>query len=128
VALIGAGIGIEVAIPLTSLPPYWAAIGWAIAGLGMGIAYSLTTLSSIQMAPAGGEGAASASIQLASTLGIAVGTGIAGAVVGIAAVPMGVAPAIALAEMLMLVVCGVAISACGRLPATATARVDTAEA
>jgi hypothetical protein len=36
----------------------------------------------------GREGAASPSIQLASTLGIAVGTGIAGAVVAIAAVPV----------------------------------------
>jgi hypothetical protein len=52
------------------------------------ISYSLTTLSAIQLAPPGGEGAASASIQLASTLGIAVGTGIAGAVVAIAAVPV----------------------------------------
>ena len=123
-ALIGAGIGIEVAVPLTSLPPYWAAIGWAIAG----ISYSLTTLSAIHLAPPGGQGAASASIQLASTLGIAVGKGIAGAVVAIAAVPVGLAPAIALAELLMLVLCGRTISASGRLPATAPTGVDSAQA
>jgi MFS family permease len=119
VALIGAGIGVEVAIPLSPLPTYGAAIGWAVAGLGMGIAYSVTTLSAIQLAPRGGEGAASASVQLSSTLGIAIGTGIAGAVVAVAVVPMGLAPAIALAELLMLVICGLTISVAGRLPASA---------
>ena len=118
VGLIGAGIALEVAVAVTPLPTYWAAIGWAIAGLGMGIAYSLMTLTSIQSAPAGGEGAASASIQLANTLGVALGTGAAGAIVALSAVHAGLAPAIAMAELAMLVVCGLAMALCGRLPAS----------
>ena len=114
--LIAVGIGIQVAIAVTALATYWAAIGWAIAGLGMGVAYSLATLTSIQSAPAGGEGAASASVQLANTLGIALGTGAAGAVVGLGAVPLGLAPAIAIAQLTMLVVCGLAITVSGRVP------------
>jgi hypothetical protein len=63
-------------------------------------------------------------VQLASTLGVSLGTGIAGAVVAMAAVPLGLAPGIALADMLMLVVCGITISVCGRLPATVASRLD----
>jgi MFS family permease len=116
VALIGAGIGLEVAVAVTSLPTWWAAAGWAIAGLGMGVAYSLTTLTSIQSAPPGGEGAASASIQLANTLGVALGTGVAGAIVAVGAVGLGLAPAIALAELAMLVLCGLTVAVSGRVP------------
>jgi len=115
VGLIGVGIAVEAAIPLSSLPVYAAAIGWAVAGLGMGIAYSLGALFSIRSAPVGGEGAASASINLANTLGVALGTGAAGSVVAVTTVRIGLAPAIALAELLMIVVCGLAIGASGRL-------------
>ena len=118
VALIAVGIGLEVAVAMTPLPIWWAAVGWAIAGLGMGIAYSLTTLTSIQTAPAGSEGAASASIQLANTLGVALGTGAAGAVVALGAMRLGLAPAIAIAELSMLAVCLLTVAVSGRVPST----------
>jgi predicted permease len=119
VALVGAGIAIEAAVPITSLPVYAAAAGWAVAGLGMGIAYSLATLLSIRSAPAGGEGVASASIQLANTLGIALGTGLSGSAVALATTATGLAPAIAIAELLMLVVCGIGLVVGGRIAARA---------
>ena len=118
VVLIGAGIGLEVSVAVTSVPTWFAALGWAIAGLGMGIAYSLTTLTSIQSAPAGGEGAASAAIQLANTLGVALGTGAAGAVVALGAVPLGLAPAIAVAELSMFAVCAVTVAVSTRVPSS----------
>jgi hypothetical protein len=55
-------------------------------------------------------------VQLANTLGIALGTGAAGAVVGLGAVPLGLAPAIAIAQLAMLVVCCLAIAVSGRVP------------
>jgi MFS family permease len=116
VALIGAGIAIEAAVPVSSLPVYAAAVGWAVAGLGMGISYSLATLLMIRSAPTGEEGAASASIQLAEALGIALGTGIAGSTVAVATIQIGLAPAIAVAQLLMLTLAGVTIAMCGRLP------------
>ncbi|HEX6655366.1 MAG TPA: MFS transporter, partial [Candidatus Limnocylindria bacterium] len=118
VGLIAVGITLQVAVAVGPLPIYCAAIGWAIAGLGMGIAYSLTTLTSIQSAPAGSEGAASASVQLANTLGVALGTGAVGAIVAYGALRAGLAPAIALAELAMLLVCAVAIVLCRRLPSS----------
>lgn len=121
ISLIGVGIALEAAVPLTSLAPVWlAAAGWAVSGLGMGIAYSTATLTIIESAPAGGEGAASAAVQLANTLGIGLGTGVAGAVVAFgAAGTLGEAPAIAVADVLMLVICGVTLAIVGRMPDSA---------
>jgi MFS family permease len=118
VALIGVGIGLEAAVPLTSAAPVWlAAAAWAVSGLGMGIAYSTATLAIIESAPSGEEGAASAAIQLANTLGIGLGTGVAGGVVAFAAAgAMGEAPGIAVADLLMLVACGATLAILGRIP------------
>jgi MFS family permease len=60
-----------------------AALAWGGAGLGMGIAYSTTALVVLEMAPPGREGAASASMQLANVLGVALGTGFGGAIVAL---------------------------------------------
>jgi MFS family permease len=107
VGLIALGIGMEAVIPVTALAPIWlAAVAWAISGLGMGIAYSLATLAVIEGAQPGTEGAASASVQLAEALGIGLGTGVAGAVVALSAGSVGLAPGLATADLLMLVVCG----------------------
>ena len=118
VVLIAAGIGIEAAVPVTALAPTWlAALGWAVSGLGMGIAFSTATLSVIENAAPGTEGAASSSVQLAEALGIGLGTGIAGAVVAMsAATSIGLAPGIATADLLMLVACGLALAVVPRTP------------
>jgi len=116
--LVGAGVIVETAIPLTALAPTWlAAAGWAVAGLGMGLAYSTLTLAVIEAAPSGGEGAATASAQLANTIGIAVGTGLAGSLVALAASgPMGLAPGVVVADLVMLCVVVAGIAAARRMP------------
>lgn len=120
-ALIGVGIAVVAAVPITPAPAVaLAAAGWAVAGLGMGLSYSTTTLVVIESAQAGSEGAASASVQLANTLGIALGTGIAGAIVAWSASgPLGLAPGILIADVLMLVAVGVALAAARRMGADA---------
>ena len=125
--LIGVGIALMAAVPITALPPVaLAAIAWAVAGLGMGLAYSTTTLVVIESAQPGSEGAASASAQLANTLGIALGTGAAGAIVAASASsPLGLAPGILLADALMLIVVVLAIAAARRMGA-ATSAADRA--
>ena len=102
--LVLVGIGLETPVPISGAPIWLAAVGWAVAGLGMGLAYSTTTLLIIETATAGGEGAASASVQLANTLGIAIGTGLAGAIVAVVASGPGLAPGIAIANLVMLAV------------------------
>jgi MFS family permease len=56
-------------------------IAWGVGGLGMGLAYAPITLLVLRDAPPGREGAMSASLTLFDTLGIAIGTGLAGAVI-----------------------------------------------
>jgi hypothetical protein len=51
----------------------------------MGLAYPASTLTALGLASAGQEGAASASLQVAETVGVATGTGVAGALFALAA-------------------------------------------
>jgi MFS family permease len=61
-----------------------APVFWAIAGLGIGVAYAPTTLTALGWSNPGQEGRASAAVQLTDVLGTALGTGTAGAAVAIA--------------------------------------------
>jgi MFS family permease len=63
------------------VPPALGVAAWGVAGLGMGLAYAPLALTVLGEAKAGQEGAATSSIQLSDTLGTALGTGVAGAVV-----------------------------------------------
>jgi len=119
-ALVLAGIALETAVPLAAVPIWLAPLAWAIAGLGMGLAYSTITLQIIETAPAGAEGAASAAVQLASSLGTAVGTGLAGGIVTLATQAGGLAPGIAVANLAMVGVAGVGLLITRRLPPAAT--------
>jgi MFS family permease len=56
-------------------------IAWGVGGLGMGLGYGPITLLVLRDAPPGREGATSASLTLFDTLGIAIGSGLAGAVI-----------------------------------------------
>ncbi len=115
--LIGLGIAIEAAIPVTALPVWVAAAAWAIAGLGMGLAYSTATLVVIETAEPGREGAAASGAQLSNTLGVAVGTGLAGGVVAFGATGLGgIAPAITIADLVLVAVCGVTVLVARRVP------------
>lgn len=79
-----AGVAAGVAGMLGALGPLplWPAVAiWSIAGLGMGLAYASISVTVLASAPAGQEGAASASLQLTDVLGVALGTGVGGAFV-----------------------------------------------
>jgi MFS family permease len=90
---------------------------WTIAGFGMGLSYAPITLLMLDAAPAGREGWASASLNLADVLGSALGIGIGGAAIS-AAVSLGwpLASGVAVAFMITAAaaVTGLAISR--RLP------------
>jgi MFS family permease len=79
--VIACGIGLMIVVAQFSVPAVTAVLAWAIAGLGMGLSYAPLSLVVLAEAPAGTEGTASASLQLSDTLGVALGTGIAGAIV-----------------------------------------------
>lgn len=93
--------------------PVWEAfVAWSVAGFGMGLSYAPISLMMMRAAPSGREGWASASLNLADVLGIALGVGVGGTAV--AAVSRGTQPiaggvviafaAAALAAVLALVI------------------------
>jgi MFS family permease len=78
--LIVSGIGGAAAVIVSAtLPLELVVVAWALAGLGMGVAYPAATLTALGTAASGQEGAAAASLQVAETIGTALGTGAAGA-------------------------------------------------
>ena len=83
-----AGMGVV----LTGAVPAWSSIpAWGIAGLGIGMAYSSISLTVLRHAPAGSEGAAASSMQLADILGNALGTGVGAVAVAAAVASFGTA-------------------------------------
>jgi MFS family permease len=94
-----------------------AALGWGVAGLGMGLAYSMLALLMLESAPPGEEGISSAALQLMFTLGTAFGAGVGGAVIALAdAGTLELAGALGIVNAMMLVVAVAAVLVALRVP------------
>jgi MFS family permease len=83
--IVAAGIACEVAALFHGVPVAVGVAGWAVGGFGIGLAYSPVSLIVLGEAPSGQEGVASASLQLADTLGVALGAGLGGVLVAVGA-------------------------------------------
>lgn len=123
VALIAAGTGVVALVLLPGAPILVAAIGWAIGGLGMGLAYSMLALLALETAPPGEEGVSSAALQLMFTLGTAFGAGAGGAVIALAeAGSLDLVSALAIVFGAMVVVALLALTVARRVPERPTHR------
>jgi len=121
IVLIAIGIAVTSIVLLPGAPVAAAAAGWAIAGLGMGLAYSMVTLLVLETATPGEEGFSSAALSLMFTLGTAFGAGIGGAVVAVAdAGLLELATAIGIVNGVMLLAALAALAISRRLPRTGT--------
>jgi MFS family permease len=80
-ALIAAAGVLFVAVLSPEVPYELAYLAWGLGGLGMGLSYSSISAATLARAEPGREGEATSSLQLVDSLGIAFGTGLAGAVV-----------------------------------------------
>ena len=80
-ATVVVGIGATTLVLVPAVPWLWAVPAFAVTGLGMGLSYSPITLVVLAEAVPGTEGGATAGLQLSDTLGTALGTGVAGAIV-----------------------------------------------
>jgi MFS family permease len=78
--VLAVGVLALVAVGLSWVTPYAVIPIWCVAGLGMGLAYSGTSVMALLLADEGEEGRASASLQLCDGLGGVLGIGVAGAV------------------------------------------------
>jgi MFS family permease len=67
-----------------AIPPLVAIAGWAIGGVGMGIAFNASTTETLRLTTADSYGAVSAALQLAQTLATALLSGIGGALIFLA--------------------------------------------
>jgi MFS family permease len=65
------------------VPIGFAVAGWAVAGLGIGIGYPSIGAIVLAEAPGGEEGGVSAALQLSETIGVAVFTGVGGALIAL---------------------------------------------
>src|SRR5215469_8257489 len=116
--IILAGIAGMVLVLQPGVPVAEGLAAWTVAGLGM--AYAPTSLMMLRMAPPGGEGRASASLNLADVLGTAIGIGVGGAAVAAGAggnLALGIAAAFAAAGAVGVV----ALMITRRLPPGTTA-------
>lgn len=95
-----------------------AAAAWSLSGFGIGLAYSPLSLMMLREAPSGRAGWASASLTISEVLGIALGTGLAGAAVA-AGQRLGWSAAAGLLAAFGIAAAGgiVALALAGRLPA-----------
>lgn len=120
-------LGVAVALAPT-VPAGLAVAAWGVAGLGMGLAYSTSKLVILEGMPAGQEGTIAASMQLNDVLGTALGTGIGGALLGYSAVTgRGMRAGIVWADLLMVVILGMALFIAARLPGRPLQRPDPRE-
>jgi hypothetical protein len=120
---IGVGLTIvgfvaEAAVLMRDVPVVVAYAGWAVVGLGMGIAFPTLPLAAMRGSAAGSEGADISSVLLLDMLGVATGAGLGGGVVALTramdielAKGIGGAFAIGIAIMLVLLVVAGRISA-----------------
>jgi MFS family permease len=126
-ATVALGIVGFAAVLSPAVPIVVGIAAWAVAGLGMGLAYSTLSLVTLREAAAGEEGSASAALQLSDVLGTALGTGVGGALIAAglalgAEAWWGLAAAFAVGAAVDIL--GVALSGRlpGRIPATGAAR------
>ena len=114
--LLGVGIAGTWLVLWPRVPTTTAVAAWAVAGLGMGLAFTTVSAAILEAASPGQEGVVSAAMQLAQVLGAAVATGLGGAIV--AAPFAGDPPArgIAVVDALMLVTIALALAATRGVP------------
>jgi MFS family permease len=74
--VLGFGAILSPAVPLPV-----GVVAWAVAGLGMGLAYAPLSLTVLREAPPESQGAATAGLQLSDVLGTALGAGAGGALI-----------------------------------------------
>jgi MFS family permease len=119
--LVAIGLGGMCVVLLPSVAPALAIVAWALAGLGIGIAYAPLSVTTLDRAAPGEEGRATSALQLCDVLGQALGTGVAGAIVA-AGAGMGHGLGVALAFSFAIAVAIIGVIAGAWLPSQLTSR------
>ncbi|HYT25664.1 MAG TPA: MFS transporter, partial [Actinomycetota bacterium] len=117
-AILVAGIACIAAATHPAVPLAVGIAGWGIAGFGIGLAYSPISLLVLKEAAPGQEGSATAAMQLADNLGVALGAGLGGVAVALGAAA-GWRPGAGVAIVFAMTACvgAVGVAVALRLPA-----------
>src|SRR5690606_16818984 len=85
VGLVVLGIAAQaVALFASSFPLVIVIVGWVVAGLGIGMAHSTSSVLAFTLIPEGQEGKVSAALQISDQLLAALSTGVGGALLALA--------------------------------------------
>jgi len=115
--LVALGLAGIASVLIPGVPVAVASLAWGVAGLGMGLSYSTLNLVVLESAPVDQQGSASASMELSSVLGAAIGTGLGGVIIGFAAAAGGSpSSGITVIDIVVIAVTGLAILTAIRLP------------
>ncbi len=115
--MIALGLAGITSVLIPGIPVIVAIVAWGVGGLGMGLAYSTLTLVVLETAPADQMGSASASMELSSVLGTALGTGLGGVIIAFAAGSgRSQSWGITVIDLLVIAVIGLTILTAVRLP------------
>jgi MFS family permease len=125
--LVAIGLGAMCLVLLPSVPSALAIVAWAVAGAGIGTAYSPLSVTTLDRAAAGEEGRATSALQLCDVLGQAIGIGVAGAIVA-ASSRIGHGPGVALAFSFAIAVALTGVIVGARLPGQLTTTPTSAHA
>jgi MFS family permease len=79
-ALLAIGIVITATVLASAMPPFMAAIGWLVAGLGMGLGITSLSVLVLELSPVEEQGANAAALQVSDALGSILLIGAAGAI------------------------------------------------
>jgi MFS family permease len=85
VGMAGVAVGsVSMLLVLVPWAPAWIAIAcWGIGGFGIGLAYAPLSVVTLSEAPTGEEGRVTSSLQVADSLGTALGAGVAGVLLAV---------------------------------------------
>jgi hypothetical protein len=123
-ALITAGILVTGAVAVPAVPVAVAYGGWVLAGLGIGLVYPLLSVLLLDLSPPAEHGVNSTALQLAETLGAAVGLSVGGLLFGALLGRSATWGYLACFGSAAVLAAAVAVAA----PRVSTARVSTARA
>jgi len=79
-ALVAVGIVLTATVLASAAPPFMAAIGWLVAGLGMGLGITSLSVLVLELSPVEEQGANAAALQVSDALGSIVLIGAGGAI------------------------------------------------
>jgi MFS family permease len=101
------GLGISLLLAIPSLPPVWGLVGWALAGVGMGISSSTLSVLVLDLSRDDEQGRNNGAAQTSAAASMAVGLAFGGALVA------GAAPSPGAGVFAVLLGAGTAVAALG---------------